>query len=216
MTTPRRGGLHHVELWVPDLHTAVRGWGWLLGELGYGLDSRWPNGITYRLDDCYLVLEQSPALSATTHERTRPGLNHLAFHAGTRVDVDRLVAAAPDHGWVLLFPDRHPYAGGPDHYAGYLTDGDGYEVELVAVSPGGARWCSASQDPTQNMGSAAQPPAATSPSPPAVRRSGRLPKRPALFGRALQHPDTPRGRPRRGGLEPRQESVQGALAHRDL
>jgi hypothetical protein len=32
----------------------------------------------------------------------------------------------------LLFPDRHPHAGGPDHYAAYLENTDGFEVELVA------------------------------------------------------------------------------------
>jgi catechol 2,3-dioxygenase-like lactoylglutathione lyase family enzyme len=30
-----RGGLHHVELWVPDLARARAEWGWLLSELGY-------------------------------------------------------------------------------------------------------------------------------------------------------------------------------------
>jgi hypothetical protein len=48
--------------------------------------------------------------------------------------VDRLVAQAPDRGWSLLFQDRHPYAGGPDHYAAYLEDRYGYEVELVATT----------------------------------------------------------------------------------
>ena len=43
-----------------------------------------------------------------------------------------LAAAAPGHGWRLLFPDTHPYAGGPDHYAAYLASTDGFEVELVA------------------------------------------------------------------------------------
>ncbi len=31
-----------------------------------------------------------------------------------------------------MFQDRHPFAGGPDSYAAYLEDDDGYEVELVA------------------------------------------------------------------------------------
>jgi catechol 2,3-dioxygenase-like lactoylglutathione lyase family enzyme len=61
-----------------------------------------------------------------------PGLNHLSFHAGTPAFVDRLVDASRQHGWSLLFADRHPYAGGPDTYAAYLEDADGYEVELVA------------------------------------------------------------------------------------
>lgn len=68
------------------------------------------------------------------HDRLRPGLNHLAFHAGQRDEIDALVSEAPDHGWTLLFPQYHPYAGGPEHHAAYLTNSDGYEVELVAVS----------------------------------------------------------------------------------
>jgi catechol 2,3-dioxygenase-like lactoylglutathione lyase family enzyme len=78
------------------------------------------------------VIEQSPALAASDHDRLRPGLNHLAFHAGNRVSVDALTTEAPAHGWTLLFPQAHPYAGGPDHYAAYLTNTDGFEVELVA------------------------------------------------------------------------------------
>ncbi|EQD64343.1 Glyoxalase, partial [mine drainage metagenome] len=31
-----------------------------------------------------------------------------------------------------LFEDRHPHAGGPNHYAAYLENDDGFEVELVA------------------------------------------------------------------------------------
>ena len=32
-----------------------------------------------------------------------------------------------------MFPDRHPYAGGSDHYAAYLVNADEYQVELVAA-----------------------------------------------------------------------------------
>ncbi len=80
----------------------------------------------------YFVVEESPALSASEHERLRPGVNHLAFHAGTSDDVDRLVEQAPDHGWRLMFPELHPHAGGPDHYAAFLENRDGFEIELVA------------------------------------------------------------------------------------
>ncbi len=130
-TTPR--GLHHVEVWVPDLAMAITDWGWLLSELGWEQFQDWPAGRSWRNDATYLVLECSPALTGFRHDRRTPGLNHLAFHAGPRASVDRLVAAAPDHGWSLLFPDRHPHAGGPEHYAGNLADRQGYEVELVAA-----------------------------------------------------------------------------------
>lgn len=127
-----RGALHHVELWVPDLARAERSWGWLLGTLGYAPYQQWERGRSWRLGATYVVLEQSAALAATTHDRLRPGLNHIAFHGGTRAEVDALAIAAPGHGWALLFPDGHPHAGGPDHYAAYLEDEDGYEVEVVA------------------------------------------------------------------------------------
>ena len=107
------GTLHHVELWVPDLERAIAEWGWLLGRLGYEQFQDWDRGRSWRLAGTYIVVEQSPAMTGAGHDRLRPGLNHLAFHAGSRDDVDTITAAAPEHGWTLLFPDRHPHAGGP-------------------------------------------------------------------------------------------------------
>ena len=127
------GGLHHVELWVPEFGRAATEWGWLLGRLGYETFQDWPAGRSWRRGDAYIVVEQSPALTAAEHDRHRPGLNHLAFHAGSRQDVDSLAADGPAHGWTLLFADKHPYAGGSEHYAAYLAGTDGFEVELVAA-----------------------------------------------------------------------------------
>jgi catechol 2,3-dioxygenase-like lactoylglutathione lyase family enzyme len=127
------GALHHVELWVDDLPRAERSLGWLLGALGYTPFQSWEGGRSWALGSCYLVVEQSPARVPGRHDRLRPGLNHLAFHAGDRSAVDRLAADAPAHGWRLLFADRHPYAGGEGHYAAYLENEDGFEVELVAT-----------------------------------------------------------------------------------
>jgi len=128
-----RGALHHVELWVPDLTRAVENLGWLLTTLGYTPYQAWTGGRIWRLGDTYIVVEQSPNLSADDHDRCRPGLNHLAFHVGTTHELDEVVTNAAHHGWTLLFSDRHPYAGGPDHHPGYLENGDGFEVELVAT-----------------------------------------------------------------------------------
>jgi hypothetical protein len=60
------------------------------------------------------------------------GLNHLAFHAGTRADVDGFASDGAAAGWALLFADRHPYAAGSGSYAAYLANTDGFEVELIA------------------------------------------------------------------------------------
>ncbi len=128
----RIGLLHHLELWVPDLSTVRPRWQWLFGSLGYEQFQSWDNGVSYRLVPTYLVLEQSPVLIEGSYERRRAGLNHLAFHAGSRPDLDQQVQDARRQGWNLMFQDRHSFAGGPDHYAAYLEDDDGYEVEFVA------------------------------------------------------------------------------------
>ena len=122
-------------MWVPDLKRAIDSIGWLLTELGYAPYQNWGAGRSWRLEGTYIVAEQSPALTAEVHDRCRPGLNHLAFSVGDRAQVDMLVSQALEHGWTLLFPDRHPHAGGPDHYAGYLENSDGFEVELVSWQP---------------------------------------------------------------------------------
>jgi catechol 2,3-dioxygenase-like lactoylglutathione lyase family enzyme len=129
----RHGALHHIELWVPNLDRAVGSWGWLLGELGYELFQDWPGGQSWRSGPTYIVLEQSPARTASRHDRSRPGLNHLAFHVASAALTEALATAATQHGWRLMFADRHPYAGGSGHYAAYLENVDGYEAELVAL-----------------------------------------------------------------------------------
>ena len=126
------GTLHHVELWVPNLDRAAATWGWLLGELGYQFFQDWADGKSWRSGPTYIVVEQSPARIATRHDRCRPGLNHLAFHIESRARVDKITADAPEHGWRLMFADRHPFAGGNTHYAAYLENIDGFEAELVA------------------------------------------------------------------------------------
>jgi catechol 2,3-dioxygenase-like lactoylglutathione lyase family enzyme len=135
MSRPVHGTLHHVELWVPDLPRALASFGWLLEALGYAPFQSWAAGRSWRLGPTYLVVEESPALTAERHDRRRPGLNHLAFHVEDAAAVDALTAEAARHGWRLLFPERHPYAGGDRHYAAYLENDDGFEVELVAITP---------------------------------------------------------------------------------
>ncbi len=129
---PPVGAIHHIELWVPNLDRAIVSWGWLLTALGYRMFQDWPGGRSWQSGHAYIVVEQSPARVASRHDRCRPGLNHLAFHVPNRPHVEQLTAEALLHGWKLMFSDLHPYAGGPQHYAAYLENSDGFEVELVA------------------------------------------------------------------------------------
>jgi catechol 2,3-dioxygenase-like lactoylglutathione lyase family enzyme len=127
-------GLHHVDIWVEDLAVAIRSFGWLFERLGWTLFQVWEHGRSWQSpgQGPYVVLEASPALRRQPYDRLRQGLNHLAIAVPEHWMVDRIVAEAPDYGWRLLFSDRHPYAGGPSHYAAYLENAEGFEVEVVA------------------------------------------------------------------------------------
>ncbi len=128
--------LHHIEIWTAHLWSGIERWGWLLGELGWTPFQQWDYGRSWRCGGLYLVLEESPSLLRdVAYDRMRPGLNHLAFRAASREQVDAITAQSSYYGWGLLFADRHPHAGGPEHYAAYLEDAEGFEVEVVA--PGG-------------------------------------------------------------------------------
>ncbi|WP_356815667.1 glyoxalase [Arthrobacter sp. Bi26] len=102
-------------------------------RLGYEAYQDWAHRCSWRRGPTYIVVEQSPDLSGTVHERTAPGLNHLAFSAGTREHVDAMAGESHSHGWAELFPEKYPHAGGPGHFAAYLVNTDGYEVELIAA-----------------------------------------------------------------------------------
>jgi catechol 2,3-dioxygenase-like lactoylglutathione lyase family enzyme len=127
--------LHHLELYVGSLPDSVAWWGRVAAALGWepfqGFDGDWPDGRSWRAaDGSYLVLVQSPDL--TPYHRRRVGMNHVALKAGGRETVDALVTELSAAGTRLLYPDRHPFAGGPDHYAAFVLDPDGIKVELVA------------------------------------------------------------------------------------
>ncbi|SDU76448.1 DivIVA domain-containing protein [Jiangella alkaliphila] len=127
-------GLHHIEVWVRDLDAATRSFGWLFERLGWTLFQAWENGRSWQAPGGgpYVVIECSPDLSWVAYDRKAPGLNHLALAVPEQWMVDRIVSEAPAYGWHLMFADRHPHAGGPHHYAAYMENDDGYEVEVVA------------------------------------------------------------------------------------
>ncbi|WP_029099360.1 VOC family protein [Brevibacillus thermoruber] len=125
--------LHHVELYVSDLRRSAAFWGWLLEQLGYEPFQEWENGVSWRCGETYLVFVQAEErFLDIPYHRCRVGLNHLAFHARSRRQVDALTEELRRRGVTILYEDRHPHAGGPDHYAVYFEDPDRIKVEVVA------------------------------------------------------------------------------------
>jgi glyoxylase I family protein len=64
------------------------------------------------------------------HDRNAPGLNHLAFNADNRADVEKLHSVLLDIGAQILDPPaEYPYF--PGYFAVYFTDPDGIKFEYV-------------------------------------------------------------------------------------
>lgn len=125
--------LHHVELYVSDLKKSTEFWGWLLEELGYELFQEWESGRSWKYGETYLVFVQTEEVYLDIpYHRKRTGLNHLAFHADSREQVDELTEQLKAKGVPVLYEDRHPFAGGEDYYAVFMEDPDRIKVEIVA------------------------------------------------------------------------------------
>ncbi|MEW9677869.1 VOC family protein [Lentibacillus sp. L22] len=128
-----KGLLHHIEIYVSDLRRSVEFWGWFLEELGYSTFQEWNGGQSWKLGDIYIVFVQTEErFLGVPYHRCRVGLNHLAFYAYSREHVDEMTEKINNKGINILYKDKHPFAGGEDHYALYFEDPDRIKVELVA------------------------------------------------------------------------------------
>lgn len=125
--------LHHVEINVADLQTTRKFYDALLPDLGYKLYQEWPEGFSYRHGAAYIVFVQTEkAFLHKPYHRKAIGLNHLAFHAASRNQVDELTEKMSRNGVRILYEDRHPYAGGPNYYALFIEDPDRLKIEIAA------------------------------------------------------------------------------------
>ena len=133
MREKNKGLLHHVEIYVSDLKRSTEFWGWFLAKLGYKQISKWDMGESWMLGETYIVFVQAEErFLDIPYHRCRAGLNHLAFHAGSKQHVDELYKELKKKDITILYEERHPYAGGKDYYAVFFEDPDRIKVELVA------------------------------------------------------------------------------------
>ena len=124
--------LHHVEIYVSDLARSRIFYEYLLPQFGYELYQDWAQGFSMKKAEQYIVFVQTPtAFLDAGYHRCRTGLNHLAFYGGNREEIDQLRKDLLARGVTLLYDDRYPFAGGPDHYALYCEDPDGIKIEVV-------------------------------------------------------------------------------------
>ena len=128
-----KGLIHHIEIYVSDLKSSTIFWGWFLEELGYEPFQSWEGGQSWKIEETYIVFVQAEErYMDIPYHRCRVGLNHLAFHANSRQQVDEMTIKLEHKGVKVLYKDKHPFAGGEKHYAVYFEDPDRIKVELVA------------------------------------------------------------------------------------
>lgn len=129
----QQGVIHHIEINVSNLKRSVTFWGWLLEELGYEPFQRWEMGQSWKIAETYIVFVQTDErFMDVPYHRRRVGLNHLAFHASSRQQVDKLTKMLKEKDVKILYTDKHPFAGGQEHYAVFFEDPDRIKVEVVA------------------------------------------------------------------------------------
>lgn len=125
--------LHHIEIYVSDLERSIAFWTPFLEKLGYEAE-RWSAGINYfsGVTEPYLcLLQASKEHLAAGYHRKRVGLNHLAFKAKSRKQVDEMRRWIKESGYTLLYDDRYPYATAPNYYALFCEDPDRIKLEVV-------------------------------------------------------------------------------------
>ena len=127
------GTLHHIEVNVADLEKTVAFWKWLLTEkFDYSIFQSWESGISFKYGHTYLVFVQTEGrFLQNPFHRKNAGLNHIAFHCNSQGFVDALTRELEQKNMSILYRDKHPYAGGKEHYAVFFEDPDRIKVEVV-------------------------------------------------------------------------------------
>lgn len=145
---PVRGPLCHVDLTIRDPDRSIPFYAAFFGALGWTRlevdlpDFRGPHprrgawsvgygtGAFFGIE----VRPASPQSAAKAHDRYAPGLHHMAFHAESPADVDRVHAELVAAGATVLDPPAD-YGGtpgySPGYYAAFYADPDGLKLEVV-------------------------------------------------------------------------------------
>ena len=129
-----RGAVHHIDLTVIDLATSTPFYDKVLGFLGYRRTRNDAVGSNWELRESgRLICEVDirPARSGRARDRYTAGLHHLAWHADSRADVDRLhdLLLGMD-ARILDAPADYPQYGA-GYYAVFFADPDGLKLEFV-------------------------------------------------------------------------------------
>jgi glyoxylase I family protein len=133
---PTRGLISHLDLNVSDPDRSLPFYGLVLEYLGLqraeapadrGIwEQHLPGGASWAIE----VRPPREPIARRRHERYAPGIDHLAFHAESRADVDGIYAVLVEAGYDVADPPSE-YDYTPGYYAVAFDDPDGIRLEVV-------------------------------------------------------------------------------------
>lgn len=132
-----RGVVHHLDLNVKDVKASRAFYETVLGFMGYVLVDDHERGFDMDLvrDGRFVcsigILNAQGANAGRDHDRSSPGLHHIAWEADSRADVDALHALLLQIGATVLDPPAAYPKYGPTYYAVFFSDPDGLKLEYV-------------------------------------------------------------------------------------
>ena len=129
--------LHHLSFSVSDINRSVKFYDAVLGALGYIRVWTYPNAVGYG----FRSNEDKFAIKFQKHVIPPSQGFHVAFAARSRGAVDNFYVAAiangakPGHDGIGSGIPKLRTKFGPNYYATFVTDLDGYQIEAVINKP---------------------------------------------------------------------------------
>jgi catechol 2,3-dioxygenase-like lactoylglutathione lyase family enzyme len=133
--------IDHIHVTVADLERAERFYDRLLPLLGFDLANKERDvvpeheyGIVeyHHSSFSFGIVSPRPAYTSETISRRKPGaLHHLAFHADSRAEADRLYLQVKALGAEIVHEPRLYPEYCKDYYAFFFKDSEGIEYEIV-------------------------------------------------------------------------------------
>ena len=135
-----KGQVYHVEVNVSNIDKSVKFYDGFMDRLGYHRIYTHKIAAGWGLKDAPLlanfwIIQSHTGFTEKGFHRKRVGVNHIAFHANSRNDVDQLYKE-------YLLPNKIPVLyGGPKeypeyskgYYAVYFEDPDRLKLELAHI-----------------------------------------------------------------------------------